>query len=86
MVRELHIGLLSLFISMGAVGYSQVKKEKLANESYDDMAYANAIELYENLAKKGYVNTSILQKLGDSYYFNGKLAQANQWYTTLFEG
>ena len=86
MVRELHIGLLSLFISMGAVGYSQVKKEKLANESYDDMAYANAIELYENLAKKGYVNTSILQKLGDSYYFNGKLAQANQWYTELFEG
>ncbi|WP_353162141.1 OmpA family protein [Myroides odoratus] len=86
MVRELHIGLLSLFISMGAVGYSQVKKEKLANASYDDMAYANAIELYENLAKKGYVNTSILQKLGDSYYFNGKLAQANQWYTELFEG
>lgn len=86
MVRKLQIGLLSLMVSFGTVGYSQVKKEKQADESFDRMAYANAIELYENLVSKGYINTTILQKVGDSYYFNGKLPLANQWYTTLFEG
>lgn len=86
MVRKLNIGLLGLLLCLATTGYSQIKKEKLANENFDHMAYANAIVLYETLANKGYVNTSILQKLGDSYYFNGKLTQANQWYATLFEG
>lgn len=86
MIKELNIGLLSLMLCLGTTGYSQIKKEKRANEQFDHMAYANAIELYETLANKGYINTSILQKLGDSYYFNGKLQQANQWYALLFDG
>lgn len=86
MVRKRNIGLLCVLLCLVTTGYSQIRKEKLANETFDHMAYADAITLYETLANKGYVNTSILQKLGDSYYFNGKLPQANQWYATLFEG
>ncbi|WP_413512169.1 OmpA family protein [Myroides odoratus] len=84
--KIVHIGLLSLFISFGISSYSQVKKEKLAALNFDRLAYSDAIDIYETLATKGYVNTSILQNLADAYYFKGEFSEANQWYSRLFEG
>ncbi|WP_060873501.1 OmpA family protein [Myroides odoratus] len=75
-----------LLIGGSIVGYSQIKKEKQADKSFNQMAYVDAIKVYESIANKGYVNTSILEKLADSYYFNGKLIEANKWYTELFDG
>ncbi|WP_413512172.1 OmpA family protein [Myroides odoratus] len=84
--KTVHLVFLSLILSVGISSYSQVKKEKLAAQSFDRLAYSNAIDIYETLATKGYVNTSILQNLADAYYFNGQLPEANQWYSELFEG
>ncbi len=76
----------TLLVLMGTLGaYSQVSTHKKADGRYDRLAYVDAIRMYEHITEKGYKNQEVLEKLGDAYYFNGKLDQANQWYTDLFE-
>ncbi|MGG5578384.1 OmpA family protein [Myroides sp. C15-4] len=76
----------TVLLTVVTVSYGQIGKEKQADQNFDRLAYANAIEIYEGLANQGYINTSVLQNLADSYYFNGKLAEAHRWYRELFEG
>ncbi|MBB1149500.1 PD40 domain-containing protein [Myroides sp. NP-2] len=87
MVKQIvQLGILSAALSFSISGYSQIKKEKTGDKNFDRLAYVDAIKVYERIADKGYVNTSILQNLADAYYFNGKLVEANKWYAELFEG
>ncbi|WP_413513589.1 OmpA family protein [Myroides odoratus] len=76
--------LLALFFSV--IGFGQTRKERKADREFETYAYVEAIKVYESMADKGYINTSILSKLGDSYYFNGKLVEAYKWYQELIEG
>ncbi|MGG5578844.1 OmpA family protein [Myroides sp. C15-4] len=81
------VGLIvTILLTVVTVSYGQKGREKRADKDFDHLAYANAIEIYEGLANQGYINTSVLQNLADSYYFNGKLAEAYKWYYELFEG
>ena len=73
-----------LFFSLTSLG--QTRKEKKANREFEKYAYTEAISAYETMVEKGEVNASILCKLGDSYYFNGKFIEAYKWYEELFEG
>ena len=57
--------------------------EKAENE-YDNFAYVDAIKTYERLFEKGYKTPDMLQKLGNSYYFNAELENAAKWYSELF--
>ena len=63
---------------------AQKSNTKLADKKYDNYAYADAIKLYEGAVKKGYRDENILQRLGNSYYFTGDLAQALKSYEELF--
>lgn len=84
--QMIQVGLLCLTLSFGTSGYSQLKKEKQAIQSFNRMAYVDAIDNFERIVEKGYINAKVLQNLADAYYFNGKLVEANKWYTMLFEG
>lgn len=77
-------GALLLGLSMSM--YAQPSSVKKADKEFDKYAYVDAIKVFERIADKGYLSTSVLTKLGDSYYFNGKLADANKWYDLLFNG
>jgi outer membrane protein OmpA-like peptidoglycan-associated protein/tetratricopeptide (TPR) repeat protein len=55
-----------------------------ANEKYEKFAYVDAIKAYESIAKKGYKDEKMFQRLGNSYYFNGELLNALKWYDELF--
>ncbi len=57
---------------------------KYADKKYDEYAYADAIKVYENLVSKESTNERILQRLANSYYFNGELTNALKWYEQLF--
>ncbi len=57
---------------------------KKANKQYDNLAYIDAIKTYERLADKGLRSIDLFQKLGNSYYFNANLKEANKWYSELF--
>lgn len=64
---------------------AQEGSHRKGDNKYERMAYIDAIKIYERIANKGYKTQEVLEKLGDAYYFNGKLVEANQWYTELFE-
>jgi outer membrane protein OmpA-like peptidoglycan-associated protein len=64
--------------------HSQEVKLKKADKKYDQFAYIDAIKIYEKVAEKGYKSKELFQKLGDSYYFQAKLEEANKWYSELF--
>lgn len=87
MVRKnIHVSILLFFLLTSLLSFGQARKEKKADHKFDTYAYINAIEMYKQMAEKGYVNTSVLSKLGDSYYFNGDFASAHHWYEQLFDG
>jgi len=65
-------------------GYTQEVKFKKANSNYENFQYEDAIVTYEKVAKKGYKSVELFSKLGDSYYFQSKLKEANKWYNDLF--
>lgn len=87
MIRKIKkISFLVCLMLVGSMSiHAQQVKQKKADKEFEKLAYIDAIKVYETIADKGYVNQSILQKLGDSYYFNAKLIEANKWYTQLFE-
>lgn len=64
--------------------YSQKAKIGRADKSYENFAYIDAIKTYERIVQKGYKSADMLKKLGNSYYFNAELEQANKWYSELF--
>ena len=64
--------------------YSQKEQLSKADKNYEKFAYIDAIKIYERVFEKGYKTSEMLQKLGNSYYFNADLEKAAKWYTELF--
>ena len=65
-------------------GYAQKGKLNSADKKFNNLAYIDAIDIYKKVAEKGYKSVDLFQKLGNSYYFNANLVEANKWYTELF--
>ena len=65
--------------------YSQEYTRALsaADESFSNYAYVDARRAYLDVANRGYVSEDLYKKLGDSYYFNSELEEANIWYEKL---
>ncbi|WP_353147215.1 OmpA family protein [Flavobacterium sp.] len=57
---------------------------KKANSNYENFQYIDAIKMYEKVVEKGYKSVELFSKLADSYYFQSKLKEANNWYDKLF--
>lgn len=72
------------FFLLGMLGFTQNKTIQKADKNYDRFLYVDAIKTYEKVAKKGYKSIQLYCKLGDSYYFQSRYAEANQWYEQLF--
>jgi outer membrane protein OmpA-like peptidoglycan-associated protein len=64
---------------------AQQGKTKVADQLYDNYSYVEAIKTYERIAAKGYKSADMFGKLGNSYYFNADLVNANKWYKELFD-
>jgi len=54
-----------------------------AQKAYENMAYKKAIDLYEQLIEKSYLNANIYQKLADSYYKTKNTRKAEEFYKIL---
>jgi len=72
------------FLIFGFFSFSQNVQLKKADANYDQFHYVNAIKTYEKVANKGYKSVELFSKLGDSYYFQSNLIDANKWYEQLF--
>jgi outer membrane protein OmpA-like peptidoglycan-associated protein len=75
--------ILALSLNGFLMNAQEVKINK-ADKNYDKFAYVDAIKTYEKVAEKEHKSVEVFQKLGNAYYFQSKLEDANKWYTELF--
>ena len=64
--------------------YGQKSAVKRADKKYERYAYIDAIKIYKKIADNGYKDEKMFQKLGNAYYFNGELENAEGAYRELF--
>ncbi|MCC9074472.1 OmpA family protein [Flavobacterium sp. F-65] len=74
----------TIFSILALQSYGQKAGIDAANKKYERYAYVDAIATYERIAEKGYKDEKMFQKLGNAYYFNAELSQAEKWYSALF--
>ncbi|MBB1149407.1 OmpA family protein [Myroides sp. NP-2] len=86
MVKNITKGIVLCFLFSSLISFGQTRKEKKADRNFDTYAYVEAISYYETMVEQGHITASILCKLGDSYYYNGKFVDAYTWYDQLFQG
>jgi len=79
-IKFIFIIVLSLTFSFG---YSQKGKVRQATKEYDNYAYLRTSEILLDVANNGYRSVDLLQKLGNSFYFNNKMEDAAKWYGEL---
>jgi len=79
-IKFIFIIVLSLTFSFG---YSQKGKFRQATKEYDNYAYLRTSEILLDVANNGYRSVDLLQKLGNSFYFNNKMEDAAKWYGEL---
>ena len=72
-----------LLIPVLLTGQERVVKQ--GNEAYNSYSFKPAQDIYQWVLDKGYVSAEVLQKLGDSYYFNAEYTEAAEIYKRLFE-
>jgi outer membrane protein OmpA-like peptidoglycan-associated protein len=77
---------LILFILLAScfLGHAQTHQVEKGNNKYNAFAFIEAQKIYLKLVEDGYATAEILSKLGDTYYFNDDLKQAQKWYAKLF--
>jgi outer membrane protein OmpA-like peptidoglycan-associated protein/tetratricopeptide (TPR) repeat protein len=74
----------TIFSVLALHSYGQKAGIVAADKKYERYAYVDAIAIYERVAEKGYKDEKMFQKLGNAYYFNAELPQAEKWYGELF--
>lgn len=81
---KLKLIIICAFLSFSSI-FAQKAKIESADKKYNDLAYINAIEIYQKVADKGYKSVDLFQKLGNANYFNANLSEAAKWYGQLFD-
>jgi len=61
----------------------QKQKAKKATELYNEYAYQEAIDKYEDLVSSGYSTADIYKNLGNSHFANAEYEKAAKWYSEL---
>ncbi len=84
MTKQL-INMVCFYLFITISGFSQTTKLKKADDTFEDYAYANAIEAYEQLVDSGYTDEQIFKNLGDANYKIAKYDAAADWYSKLFK-
>ena len=64
---------------------AQERRLSKGNEQYEEYSFVPAIDIYQKVLDKGYESADLLQKLGNSYYFNANYAKAAEVYAQLVE-
>lgn len=70
------------FIMIFTISFAQ-EKYKAGNSFFEILEYVKAAEVYENEYVNGDDSRELLEKIGNSYYFNTDMYSANKWYGKL---
>src|SRR5690606_32468510 len=84
MKKGLSLIALASFLFLGNTTAQAQAGLKKSDKNYDQWAYIEATTIYEKVLKRGYSSQDLLEKLGNSYYFNGRYSEAGKHYERLF--
>ena len=82
MTKRVYIIIFMLLTSVSSL-VAQEKLIEKANEKYSEYSFSPAIDIYKKVLDKGYVTQNLLEKLGNSYYFNADYKSASETYERL---
>lgn len=82
-MKKVYNFFLVLLIPALLMGQERIVKQ--GNEAYNTYSFKPAQDIYQWVLDKGYVSAEVLQKLGDTYYFNAEYTEAAEVYKRLFE-
>lgn len=74
-----------LTVFLLAMTFAQEKRVVKGNKKYAEYSFSPAIDIYKKVIDKGYVTSELLEKLGNSYYFNANYEEAEKVYKQLIE-
>ena len=72
-----------LTVSFLSNAYAQKGAVKRGTEDYRKLSYVDSRKVFKSIAEDGYESAEIFQKVGDTYYFNGRYEEAKEWYDKL---
>ncbi len=72
-----------LLLAIPLAHWAQDPMIKRANQEYDAFSFKPAQDIYQRVLEKGYVSAEVLQKLGDTHYFNAEYDKAAEVYGRL---
>ncbi|WP_196889933.1 OmpA family protein [Aureivirga sp. CE67] len=81
-MKKIFIITLSFFFSVSS--FAQKGKMKKGNKKYQNLAYIEANEKYNEAIEAGENSPEVYKRLANTYYFNNKMEEAIKWYTALF--
>ena len=87
MTKRLLFAVLFSF-NLGLIVHAQevTKEDRLiskASANYESYSFTPAIDIFKKVIDKGYVSAELLQKLGNSYYYNAEYNEAADTYKKL---
>ncbi|MGB5460195.1 MAG: OmpA family protein [Eudoraea sp.] len=74
-----------LTVFLLAMTFAQERRVVKGNKKYAEYSFSPAIDIYKKVLDKGYVSSDLLEKLGNSYYFNANYEEAEKIYKQLIE-
>lgn len=84
MKKQIIYFLLVLLIA-GSKVLAQQHKIDVAQKKYNQLAYGESINIYEELAKDGHKSKEMLENLANAYFYRAEFASAKRWYDSLFQ-
>jgi len=82
-MRLLKYTLLALTLLSSSILCAQERTVKKISKDYNNLEYIKTSEILLEVAENGYESKNLLQKLGNSFYFNNKMEGAAKWYGKL---
>ncbi|UII77235.1 OmpA family protein [Flagellimonas sp. HMM57] len=82
-MKSINTNIALLFLFMVSFVQAQLKYND-ADRNFDNLFYVRAAKQYESIVEKGDDSQEVLQRLGDSYFFNTDMENAAKWYGLLF--
>ena len=77
------ISILLLLLTIPFLSVGQERLVDQGNREYENYSFSTAKDIYEHVLNKGYTSADLLQKLGDTYYFNAEYPKAAEAYGRL---
>lgn len=83
-MKFIKITLCIAFFNLVMPTFGQVVTVSEGNKNFKNLAYVDAIKVYQQVANKGYASEDLFKNLGDAHYFTADYRNAAKWYAKLF--